>query len=78
MITAQTADRLHKTILLAMEDETRRIVEDEAKTAAARVEERVRAMAGQIAMKIASYVTYYPGEREVRIVVRLPDRDLPT
>ena len=66
---------LHKAILKAMSEETRRIVDEEAKNAAKRVEERVRAQAGQIATQVASFVMYERGMNEVRISVRLPDRD---
>jgi len=68
-------DNLRQVVLHAMEKETQRIVEEEAKNAAERVEERVRAQAGQIATKVASYVSYEPGFNELRITVRLPDRD---
>lgn len=70
-----TMDTLHKAIVQAMDTETRKIVDEEAKNAAARVEERVRAMAGQIATKTASFVTMDRMNDELRIVVRLPDRD---
>jgi len=75
IMNTPTTDQLHKAILHAMETETRRIVEEEAKNAAARVEERVRAQAGQIATKVASYVSYEAMRNEVRITVRLPERD---
>ena len=75
--TRMSADlqSLHKAILKAMSEETRRIVDEEAKNAAKRVEERVRAQAGQIATQVASFVMYERGMNEVRISVRLPDRD---
>ncbi len=67
-------DRLHKTILDAMEQETRRIVDEESRNAAKRVEERVRGLAGQIATKVASWVSYEAMRNEVRITVSLPER----
>ena len=70
------SDRLHKAILAALETETKKIVDEEAKKAAERVEERVRGQLGQIAAQVASYVNYDAiGSREIRITVRLPDRD---
>ena len=71
----QTLDDLYKVVLHAMEKETQRIVEEEAKNAAERVEERVRAQAGQIATKIASYVSYEQMRNELIITVRLPERE---
>ncbi len=71
----QTLDDLYKVVLHTLEKETQRIVEEEAKNAAQRVEERVRAQAGQIATKVASYVSYESMMSELRITVRLPDRD---
>jgi hypothetical protein len=70
-----TTDQLHKAILQGMDTETRRIVDEEAKNAATRVEERVRKLSGEIATKVASWVRYDAMRNEVRITVRLPDRD---
>lgn len=72
-----SGDRLQKSIVQAMESETRRIVDEEAKNAATRVEERVRGLIGQIATKAASWVEYSTFGNELRITVRLPDRDEP-
>jgi hypothetical protein len=66
-------DNLHQVVLHALEKETQRIVEEEAKNAAERVEERVRAQAGQIATKVASYVSYQPRFNELIITVKLPE-----
>jgi hypothetical protein len=71
----QTLDDLYKVVLHAMEKETQRIVEEEAKNAAERVEERVRAQAGQIATKVATYVSCQPRFNELIITVRLPERE---
>lgn len=68
-------DQLLAAVTSAMETATKRIVEEEAKSAAARVEERVRGMAGEIATKVASWVNYERCGNELRITVRLPDRD---
>ena len=62
-------------IKAAIESETRKIVDEEAKAAAARVEERVRGMIGSIATKVASHVSYERFQNNVVITVRLPDRD---
>lgn len=70
-----TDDQLHQQILLAMNAEVKRIIEEEAQNAAKKVEERVRGMTGQIATKVASWVEYTIGARELRITVRFPDRD---
>lgn len=70
-----TIDSLHKAILQAMDTETRRIVDEEARDAAARVEKRVRAQAGHIATTVASWVNFDSFNNEVRITVRLPERD---
>jgi hypothetical protein len=68
-------DRLHEAVLTALQSATAQIIDEEAKAAAIRVEERVRGLAGQIATKIASHVNYQADRHEVRITVRLPDRD---
>jgi hypothetical protein len=47
---------LHALILNALNAETERIVAEEAKNAAARVEERVRGMSAVIAARVASHV----------------------
>ena len=57
-----------------MNEETLRIVDEEAKNAAKRVEERVRGLAGEIATKVASYVSYEAMRNEIRITVALPER----
>jgi hypothetical protein len=62
------SDRLHKAILAALETETKQIVEEEAKKAAERAEQRVRGMLGQIA-------TFEGFGRELRITVHLPECD---
>ena len=67
-------DQLHKAILAKMDEETRRIVDEEAKNAAKRVEERVRGLAGEIATKVASWVSYEAMRNEIRITVALPER----
>jgi hypothetical protein len=67
--------KLYEAISREMELATRRIVDEEAKNAAIRVEERVRGLAGEIATKVATFVTYEALRNEVRITVRLPDRD---
>ena len=74
-MNVQQTDKLHRAILHALDAEVIRIVDEEAKKAAARVEERVRGEAGKIAAKVASYVTYEATREEIRITVRLPDRD---
>jgi hypothetical protein len=73
-----TTEQLHKSIINAMQAETQRIVDEEARAAAVRVEERVRGMTGQIATRVASYVSYETGRNELRITVRIPDRDTTT
>jgi superfamily I DNA and RNA helicase len=70
-------DRLHQAILEKLKEETQNIVEEEAKEAAKRVEQRVRGLAGSIATKVASWVTYRPGfdnpRQEIVITVKLPE-----
>lgn len=70
-------DQLHRAILTKMDEETRRIVDDEAKNAANRVEERVRGLAGEIATKVASWVSYEAMRNEIRITVALPEQTPP-
>lgn len=65
-------DHIHKAIVQQMEAETRRIIDEEADKAAERVVERVRALSGQIATKVASWVHYHRRENEIRITVSLP------
>ena len=73
-MNTQNMDQLHKAILAKMEEETRRIVDEEAKNAAKRVEERVRGLAGEIATRVASWVSYEAMRNEIRITVALPER----
>lgn len=68
------SDRLVKNIMVALENETRRIVEEEAKKAATRVEERVRAKAGEIATLVTSNVSFERFGPDLRITVHLPER----
>lgn len=65
-------DRFHRAVHEAMDQETRKIVDEEAKAAAARVEERVRGLAGQIATKLARCVHMDRSMDEIRITVKLP------
>jgi hypothetical protein len=65
-------DDLRQVVQHHLEKQTQLIVEEEAKNAAERVEERVRAQAGQIATKVASYVSYQPRFNELIITVKLP------
>lgn len=74
-MSTPTTDQLHQAILAAMEKETRRIVEEEAAAAAQRTEQRVRNLAGEIATRVASFVHFDRIGQEIRITVRLPDRD---
>lgn len=74
-MTTPPIDKIHAAMLQALESETKRIVEEEAKAAAVRVEERVRGEAGRIAAKVASWVDYSRNLQELRITVRLPERD---
>lgn len=67
-------DGLYQAVIYAMKKQTQRIVEEEAKNAAERVEERVRAQAGQIATKVASYVSYEPRFNELIITVKFPEK----
>lgn len=68
-------DQFHQAILHAVKTETDRIVEEEAKNAAQRVEERVRAAVGSIATRVATNVNFERFGPDIRIMVRLPDRD---
>lgn len=68
---------LHKAILKAMEAETNRIIEEEAKVAASRVEERIRGLVGQVATKVSSYVNFETGRDRLIITVKLPEREAP-
>jgi hypothetical protein len=74
MIDPTQQDALHRAILSAMKAETKRIVEEEAKAAATRVEERVRGLSGEIATRVASWVEYSQNRNELRITVKLPER----
>lgn len=67
-------DHLERAILNAMQEETNRIIEEESKNAAKRVEERVRGMAGEIATRVASWVSYESMRNELRITVSLPPK----
>lgn len=63
---------LHQTILQIMETETARIVDEEAKLAAKRVEDRVRGLTGSIATKVTSTVHFDRIGSDLRIIVKLP------
>ena len=75
LATHHPSDRLQKAILAALETEMKQIVEEEAKKAGERVEERVRGMLGQIATRIATQVTFEAFASELRITVCLPECD---
>lgn len=75
LATPHPSNRLHKAILAALETETKQIVEEEAKKAAERAEQRVRGMLGQIATSIATHVSFEGFGRELRITVQLPECD---
>jgi hypothetical protein len=66
------SDTMAKAIITALEAETKRIVEEEAKAAGERTEQRVRAMAGQIATRVATMVSFEPGMQHITIKVHLP------
>lgn len=66
---------LQAAVAKAIEEETRRIIEQEAKKAAIEVEMRVRGMIGQIATKLTSHISFERFGQDLRITVRLPDRD---
>lgn len=65
--------KLHLAVLKALEVETNRIVEEEANAAAARVRERIRLLAGQVATKVSSYVSYETMQGNLVITVKLPE-----
>jgi flagellar motility protein MotE (MotC chaperone) len=67
-------DSMQRAVLDALEKETKRIVEEEAQAAAARVVERVKGMTGEIAAKLASYVDYRQMQEGLVITVRFPDQ----
>lgn len=69
------SDRLEKAILNAIEHETKVIVDEEAKKAAAAVEARVKNLAGAIATKIASTVHFEPGPDALRITLHFTPAD---
>lgn len=69
-----TTDQLHRAILQAFEDEARRIIDEEAKAAGKRVEDRVRGLAGDIAARVSTWVNYRAGMDELTITVKLPER----
>jgi CO dehydrogenase/acetyl-CoA synthase alpha subunit len=66
-------DSMHRAVLDALDKETKRIVEEEAQAAAARVVERVRGKTGEIAAKLASYVDYRQMQEGLIITVRFPN-----
>lgn len=66
-------DRISQGIIDLMQKETAKIVEEEAKLAATRVEERVRGLTGQIATRVASYVSFESNRNQLTITVKLPE-----
>lgn len=73
--TPSYSDRFRLSIMGVLEAETKKIVDEEAKKAGERVEERVRGMLGQIATRIATQVSFEGFGRELRITVQLPSAD---
>lgn len=71
-MTPGTGDALHKAICSALETETKRIVDEEAKAAAAKVEDRVRKMACQIAANLSRSITYEQFRDGLTITVKFP------
>lgn len=68
-------DRLLTAIKEQFATETRRIVEEEAVAAGKRTEERVRAMAGQIAAKVATWMEVRTNTENLVITLRIPNQD---
>jgi hypothetical protein len=66
---------LERAILNAIEHETKVIVDDEAKKAAANVEARVKNLAASIATKVASTVDFETANDCTRITLRFHPRD---
>ncbi len=68
-------DKMQAAIAEAMRLQIEAVVEEEAKAAAKRVEERVRGMTGQIAAKVASMVDYQEMQNRIIITVRFPEKE---
>jgi hypothetical protein len=69
-----TTDRLHQLVLDALDTRIKEIVDEEAKSAALRVETRVRGMVGEIATRVCSYVHFERRANDLRITVELPEK----
>lgn len=67
-------DTLERIIRNAIENETKAIVDEEAKKAAAAVEARVRSVAGTLAVRVASQVDFETAGDCTRITLRFPFR----
>lgn len=72
-ITKKQYDMLHEAIVNQLKERTKEIVKEEANYAAARVEERVRGLAGQIATQVSSWVNYQTLRNEIIITVKIPE-----
>ncbi len=64
-------DNIQQKILKTFELEVHRIVEEEAKKAAENVEQKVRAMAGQIAVRVCQAVNFETIGQDIVIKVRI-------
>ena len=72
----QRSDRFENEILDAMKAETERIVEEEAKAAALRVESRVKMLAAQLAVSLASQTSFERVGQNLLITVRFPEKEV--
>jgi hypothetical protein len=64
---------IEKAIQAELDNEVKHIIDDEAKAAGRRVEERVRMLAGEIATKITQHVQFERFGPDLRITVKIPE-----
>lgn len=64
---------VEKAIQYELGNQIKHIIDEEAKAAGKRVEERVRMMAGEIATKISQHVQFERFGPDLRITVRIPE-----
>lgn len=71
---APKPDNMQAAIAEAMQSRITAIVNEEAKAAAARVEERVRGITGEIAAKVAAWTEFQSFGSHLTITVRFPEK----
>lgn len=68
-------DAMKVAIMQMLKERMTEIINEEAQLAAGRAEKRVRALCGEMATQLSSWVDFQTLRNELRITVRFPDKD---